>query len=308
MGVGAARQGQVFHGFVTTRASGDTESTDGIVTGLSSAAREVVTRFAPSPTGFLHLGHAFAAQTAWRRAREAGGRFLLRIEDIDPQRCRPEFAAAIQDDLRWLGLDWDGEVLVQSARLALYRRCLNGLATRQLIYPCFCSRAEIRASGSAPHGPNGGPDGGPAYPGTCRRLSADQHASRLAAGVPHAWRLDMARALTGAPALHFVEEGQGSVRACPELFGDVVLARRDAPASYHLCVVHDDAAQGVTLVTRGEDLKPATHVHRLLQHVMEWPVPRYAHHALVTDQVGQRLSKRHGAPRLREAQISRNPG
>ncbi len=263
----------------------------------------VVTRFAPSPTGYLHLGHAAAARVAWRRAREAGGRFLLRIEDIDPERCRPEYTAAILEDLRWLGLDWDGEVLLQSARLGLYRTCLDSLAARGLLYPCFCSRAEIRASAAAPHGP----DGGPLYPGTCRPLGSAERAARIAAGAPHAWRLDMARALHGAPKLRFVEEARGEVQARPEAFGDVVLARRDAPASYHLCVTLDDAAQGVTLVTRGADLEPATHLHRLLQHLMGWTVPRYAHHALLTDASGQRLSKRGGATTIRQLRAEGRP-
>ena len=264
--------------------------------GLSQAGVEVVTRFAPSPTGLLHQGHAVAAAIAWRRAREAGGRFLLRLEDIDAGRCRPDYAAAILEDLRWLGLDWDGEVLVQSQRLPLYRACLDGLAGRGLLYPCFCSRAEIAASASAPHGP----DGSRVYPGTCRDLAAQQRQAWLAEGRPHAWRLDMARAMSGAPALFFEDEEAGLVRAVPEAFGDVVLARRDSPASYHLCVTQDDAAQGVTLVTRGRDLLPATHLHRLLQHLCGWRAPRYAHHALVSDASGARLSKRTGAPAVRD--------
>jgi glutamyl-Q tRNA(Asp) synthetase len=255
----------------------------------------IVTRFAPSPTGYLHLGHALSARIAWRRARAVGGCFLLRIEDLDPERCRPEFAAGILEDLRWLGLDWDGEVMVQSDRLPLYRVCLDGLRARGLLYPCFCSRAEIRASAAAPHGP----DRGPVYPGTCHRLSEGERVARVAAGAPHVWRLDMARALAGAPRLSFIEQDEGEVSARPEVFGDVVLARRDAPASYHLCATHDDAVQGVTLVTRGADLKPATHLHRLLQHLMGWPVPVYAHHTLMTDERGVRLSKRDGAMTVR---------
>ena len=259
----------------------------------------VVTRFAPSPTGYLHLGHAFAARTAWQRARDAGGRFLLRIEDIDQARCRPAFADAILDDLRWLGLDWDGPVLRQSERFALYRGALDDLASRQLIYPCFCSRAEIarevaRAS-AAPHGP----DGETLYPGTCRALQASARAGLLAAGAPHVLRLDMAAALACAPALTFTDEARGVIEAQPAMFGDAVLARRDAPASYHLCACFDDAAQGVTLVTRGEDLLEATHLHRLLQHLMGWDTPLYAHSALLTGADGRRLSKRDGACRLR---------
>ncbi len=255
-------------------------------------------RFAPSPTGFLHLGHAFSAWSAWHRARSLGGRFLLRIEDIDPDRCRPAFAAAIFEDLAWLGIDWDGEVVFQSRRLEVYRGLLAALAGRRLVYPCFCSRAEIRrevaASAGAPHGTDGA-----LYPGTCRRLSADERAARVAAGAPHAWRLDVGRALAGAPELWFFDEGAGEVLARPEMFGDVVLGRRDAPASYHLCVTCDDAAQGVTHVVRGEDLLPATHVHRLLQFLFGWAVPVYAHHGVLRDAAGVRLSKRDGAVSLR---------
>jgi glutamyl-Q tRNA(Asp) synthetase len=254
----------------------------------------VVTRFAPSPTGYLHLGHAFSALTAWRRAREAGGRFLLRLEDIDTARCRPEFAAAIPEDLAWLGIDWDGEVRVQSQHLAEYRAALHALAARGLLYPCFCTRADITQSASAPHTP----DGVPLYPGTCRHLSRDERRARIAAGERYALRLDVARAV--GPRLTFEEEGEGAVPCRPEQFGDVVLARKDAPGSYHLCVTHDDALQGVTLVTRGEDLKLATHLHRLLQALMGWPVPTYAHHQLLMDTTGRRLAKRDRAMTLRE--------
>ena len=263
------------------------------------AKPELVTRFAPSPTGLLHLGHVHSALTGWRRAREAGGRFLLRIEDIDPGRCRPKFAAAIEEDLGWLGLDWDGEVRVQSRHLPEYQAALDRLAGRGLLYPCFCTRAdiarEVAASASAPHGPDG-----PLYPGTCRRLSVDERQARLTAGELHALRLDMARALAQVPPLDFEEEGQGRLACHPTRFGDVVLARKDAPASYHLCVTHDDALQGVTLVTRGEDLKPATDLHRLLQTLMGWPEPAYAHHALLTDSTGRRLAKRDRAATLRD--------
>jgi glutamyl-Q tRNA(Asp) synthetase len=253
----------------------------------------IVTRFAPSPTGHLHVGHALSALTGWRRAREAGGRFLLRLEDIDPTRCRPEFADAIQEDLAWLGMDWDGPVRVQSEHMDEYAAVLDTLRARGLIYPCFCSRADIqrRTVATAPHGP----DGGPLYPGTCRGLSKTERSSR--AHEPHALRLDMARA--AIEGLTFREEAEGLVAANPSRFGDVVLARKDMPCSYHLCVTHDDALQGVTLVTRGEDLKEATHVHRLLQALMGWPVPDYAHHALLTDDTGRRLAKRDKSLTLR---------
>ena len=253
----------------------------------------IVTRFAPSPTGYLHLGHAFSALIAWRRARDEGGRFLLRLEDIDTTRCRPAFAEAILEDLAWLGLDHDGPVRVQSAHMADYAAVLASLEARGLIYPCFCSRADIQRQviASAPHGP----DGGPLYPGTCRLLPAAERAAR--ANEPHALRLDMARALI--PGLTFEEEGEGTIQADPARFGDVVLARKDTPASYHLCVTHDDALQGVTLVTRGVDLKDATHLHRLLQALMGWPTPVYAHHRLLTDEGGRRLAKRDKAATLR---------
>lgn len=257
----------------------------------------IVTRFAPSPTGYLHLGHAFSALIAWRRAREAGGRFLLRLEDIDATRCRPDYAAAILEDLAWLGLDWDGEVRVQSRHFPEYRAVLDALAERGLLYPCFCSRADIRQSAAAPHTP----DGAPLYPGTCRALSLDERNARITAGARYAVRLDMQQALSAVPGeLAFEEAGQGTIVCHPEQFGDVVLARKDTPASYHLCVTHDDALQGVTLVTRGIDLKPATHLHRLLQALMGWPTPVYAHHRLLTDGEGRRLAKRDRAATLRE--------
>ena len=261
----------------------------------------LTTRFAPSPTGLLHLGHAYSALIGWRRARAVGGRFLLRLEDIDPGRCRPEFARAILEDLAWLGLDWDGPVRVQSEHLADYRAVLDTLAARGLLYPCFCTRADIqREVAAAAHAPQG-PDGSPRYPGTCRGLSADQRAARLAAGVPHALRLEMQRALAEVSVpLTFEEEGEGMVVCDPAPFGDVVLGRKDAPASYHLCVTHDDAVQGVSLVTRGVDLKPATHLHRLLQALMGWPAPTYAHHPLLVDASGRRLAKREKAATLRD--------
>ena len=264
----------------------------------------VVTRFAPSPTGPLHLGHAFSALTAWRRARNAGGRFLLRLEDIDPTRCRPAFAAAIIEDLTWLGLDWDGDIRVQSAHLPQYRAALDALSARGLLYPCFCTRAEIQreiaAAAAAPHTP----DGTPLSPGTCRALSPAARAARIAAGDPHALRLDMHRAAAETGPLTYVEEGEGRIPCHPERFGDAVLARKDAPASYHLCVTHDDALQGVTLVTRGEDLRPATDLHRLIQTLMGWPEPAYAHHPLLTAPDGSRLAKRDQAASLRSLGVT----
>ncbi|HEY8610806.1 MAG TPA: tRNA glutamyl-Q(34) synthetase GluQRS [Roseomonas sp.] len=259
----------------------------------------VTTRFAPSPTGYLHLGHAHSALIAWRAAREAGGRFLLRIEDIDRTRCRPEFTEALLEDLAWLGLDWDGPVRVQSEYFVEYRAVLDRLSARGLLYPCFCTRAEIArevaAIGAAPHGPEG-----VLYPGTCRRLPADERAARIASGEAYALRLDMDAALAALDRpLSYEELGEGRLRCDPVRFGDAVLARKDTPASYHLCVTHDDAAQGVTLVTRGEDLKPATDLHRLIQALMGWPEPAYRHHGLLLGPDGRRLAKREGAPALR---------
>lgn len=260
----------------------------------------ITTRCAPSPTGYLHLGHAHAALFAWRHARAAGGRFLLRIEDIDTTRCKPAFTAAILEDLAWLGLDWDGDVRLQSAHFPAYQTMLDRLAARGLLYPCFCTRAdisrEVAQSASAPQGP----DGGVVYPGTCRHLSADHRAARIAAGQRYGLRLDMARAHHAAGDLSFTEAGQGRIACHPARFGDVVLARKDSPASYHLCVTHDDTAQGVTLVTRGVDLLAVTDIHRLLQALLGWPAPTYAHHRLLTDATGQRLAKRDKAATLRQ--------
>ena len=256
----------------------------------------VITRFAPSPTGPLHLGHVASAFAAWRTAREAGGRFLLRMEDIDPARCRAEYAAWIEEDLTWLGLHWDGPVRRQSECFADYAAALAALEARGLLYPCFCTRADIAAAAHAPHGPTGAP----VYPGTCRNLAGTERAERMAGGEPYALRLDMAEAVRQAGPLTWHEVGEGAVACDPGAFGDEVLARKDTPASYHLCVAHDDAAQGVTHVTRGEDLRAVTGIHRLLQALMGWPVPQYRHHALLTDEAGQRLSKRRGAAAIRD--------
>ncbi|NBC32747.1 MAG: tRNA glutamyl-Q(34) synthetase GluQRS [Alphaproteobacteria bacterium] len=258
----------------------------------------VVTRFAPSPTGLLHLGHAYSAWVGWQAARAAGGRFLLRIEDIDPGRCRPEYDAAIREDLAWLGLGWDGPVLRQSDRLAAYAEALQRLSDLGVLYPCFCTRKDIQAEiarlGQAPHGPDG-----PLYPGTCRHLDPAEREARLARGEAHAVRLDVGLAdrLAGPLAWHDHEEGRQTAR--PALLGDVILARKDSPASYHLSVVVDDAAQGVTLVTRGRDLFHATHLHRLLQALLGYAVPLYHHHGLITDEAGRRLAKRSDAAALR---------
>ncbi len=254
-----------------------------------------VTRFAPSPTGRLHLGHAYSALVAHDFARERDGAFLLRIEDIDIGRARSEHVNGIIEDLLWLDLQWDGEMVYQSERLPAYVEALERLEQEGLLYPCFCTRseiaAEIAASAAAPHSPDG-----PIYPGTCRAISAEERAS-LVEQKPHAWRLDVARAAARAGSLVWTDHGR-EVAAEPERFGDVVLARKDAPASYHLAVTVDDNWQGVTDIVRGEDLYASTHVHRLLQALLELPTPRYHHHPLLTDGQGHRLAKRHGAPAL----------
>jgi glutamyl-Q tRNA(Asp) synthetase len=297
-----------------------------------SGGGPVVTRFAPSPTGRLHLGHGWSAVLAHDFARARGGRFLLRIEDIDGTRSRAEHVSAILADLRWLGLAWDGYAL-QSERLPLYAAALERLRVMGVAYPCFCTRAEIGAL-SAPHGPEGA-----VYPGTCRGLR-DPDLAR-----PHAWRLDVGRALSilrgarragevgegasrlgGSPAaapLHHASHGPpprsgedvwwhdaaaGWVRADPRSLGDVVLARKDAPTSYHLAVTVDDAAQGVTDVVRGTDLFHATHVHRLLQALLGLPTPRYHHHPLMTGPDGVRLAKRHGSPTLEAMRLRGDDG
>lgn len=256
--------------------------------GSTPSRQTVTTRFAPSPTGRLHLGHAYSAIRAHDFARVSGGAFLLRIEDIDGTRSRPEHVETILADLEWLRLGWDGAVVFQSQRLSLYAAALDRLKAAGLVYPCFCTRADIAAaSASAPHAPE------PVYPGTCRGVDP---AAQMDA--PHCWRIDMAAAVAAAGTLNWWDEGAGTV-ACDALAqGDVVLARKDAPASYHLAVTVDDAAQGVTDVVRGVDLFAATHVHRLLQALLGLPTPRYRHHPLLTGADGERLAKRHGAPTL----------
>lgn len=252
----------------------------------------MLTRFAPSPTGELHLGHAYSAVLAHHAARGAGGRFLVRIDDIDGSRSREAFVGASLADLVWLGIDWDADPVRQSARLADYAAALGHLRTRDLVYPCFCTRADIAASLSAPHGPSGA-----FYPGTCRNLSGTERVRRLA-DEPHCWRLDTARALAETGALQWEEVGQGLRAADPLAHGDIVLARKDAPASYHLASTLDDAEMGVTHVIRGADLIASTDVHRLLQALLGLPVPLYRHHALVCGPDGKRLAKRDAAASL----------
>ena len=242
------------------------------------------TRFAPSPNGLLHLGHAYAALVAHDLARAAGGTFHLRIEDIDAARSRPELVEAIRADLDWLGLVPDGPVVFQSSRLASYAAAGERLRALGLLYPCCCTRADIAAAATA-----SGPDG-LIYPGTCRGREVDPDGA--------AWRLDMARAEALAGPLEWIDERAGPQRAQPGLFGDVVLLRKEAPASYHLAATLDDAADGITLVTRGADLFAASHVHRLLQALLGLPVPRWHHHDLLLTPDGRKLAKRRGSPSL----------
>lgn len=268
-----------------------------------------VFRFAPSPNGYLHLGHAYSALLNFDLARRAGGRFLLRIEDIDVTRCRPEFEAAIYEDLAWLGISWEAPVRRQSEHFARYREAVEGLSAQGLIYPSFESRAEIarlvaqcEAAGPWPHDP----DGAPLYPGAAKSLSPGQRQQLIAQGAPYALRLDMAAALARTPELTWREEGagpggeHGSVKASPQAWGDVVLARKETPTSYHLSVVIDDALQGVTDVVRGRDLFWSTGVHRLLQQLLGIPQPAYRHHRLIEDASGHKLSKSTHATALRE--------
>jgi glutamyl-Q tRNA(Asp) synthetase len=249
----------------------------------------IVTRFAPSPTGRLHLGHAYSAVVGHSRARQGGGTFLLRIEDLDPTRSRPEFVAGIEEDLRWLGVEWDDPPLLQSQRTQAYAGALERLKERGLVYPCFCTRADIAASLTAPHG-----DAGSSYPGTCRGLPDDPERR---ANAPHCWRLDAAKALELAGLPAWEEDGRTFNAAASDI-GDAILARKDAPASYHLSCVVDDAASGVTLVVRGADLRPSTPIQRLLQELLGLPAPSYLHHPLVTHADGRRLAKRDLAPTL----------
>jgi glutamyl-Q tRNA(Asp) synthetase len=268
-----------------------------------------VFRFAPSPNGYLHLGHAYSALLNFDLARQTGGRFLLRIEDIDPTRCKPEFETAILGDLDWLGIAWEQPVRRQSRHLADYRAAIEKLSARGLLYPSFESRAEI-AKLVEQREANGGwpcdPDGAPLYPGTAKLLSDDQRTQLLQSGAPFALRLDMAAACSIAGDLNWNERGggpegeTGTVAARPEAWGDVLLARRETPTSYHLSVVIDDALQGVTEVVRGRDLFWSTSVHRLLQALLGLPQPAYRHHRLVLDSAGQKLAKSTGSTGLRE--------
>lgn len=259
----------------------------------------IITRFAPSPSGKLHLGHALSAVLAYELARLESGTFILRIDDIDGTRSRPEFVESALDDLRWLGIEWDGPPYFQSHRLAHYEEALAQLSAMDLLYPCFCTRAEIAAevtaSLTAPH-----EDFGVPYPGTCRHLPDAERLAR--AYEPHCWRLDMGKALAVIDArgltLKWQDAFAGTMIAEPHVAGDVILARKDAPASYHLASTLDDAAMGVTDVVRGRDLFASTHIHRLLQALLGLPTPHYHHHPLIADAEGKRLAKRDAAMEL----------
>jgi len=258
-----------------------------------------VFRFAPSPNGLLHLGHAYSALLNFDLARKSGGRFLLRIEDIDTTRCRPEYERAIYDDLAWLGIAWEQPVRRQSDHLDFYREAIDALSTQGLLYPSFESRAEIARlieNSRVKPWPRD-PDGAPLYPGTAKRMTEQERQGLLATEAPYALRLDSAAALRAAGDLHWQEDGSGPdgetgrVNTAPEAWGDVILARKETPTSYHLSVVVDDALQGVTHVVRGQDLFWATSVHRLLQKLLGLPEPLYRHHLLLRDESGQKLAK-----------------
>lgn len=271
-----------------------------------------VFRFAPSPNGALHLGHAYSALLNQDMARETGGRMLLRIEDIDPQRCRPEFESQIYDDLQWLGLDWERPVRRQSDHIAAYRAALDQLVERELVYPAFLSRAAVKSRVSEAEAAGGiwprDPDGTPLYPTEERMQNRLQAQARIADGERHLWRLDMDKACAHlGQNLRWTETGSGRVEtisADPQVWGDVVLWRRDAPSSYHLSVVVDDALQGVSHVVRGLDLYWATPVHRLLQTLLDLPEPLYHHHRLILDESGHKLSKSIGSTGLRSLRLA----
>lgn len=259
----------------------------------------VVSRFAPSPTGYLHLGHAYSAMFAHEQAQLANGKFLLRIEDIDQGRSRPGFEQQIFDDLGWLGLKWATPVRRQSEHFEDYKAALDELMSMGLVYPCFCTRkdiqAEIETADGAPHGPDG-----PVYPGTCRNLTDEDRSRMINEGREHAYRLDIGKAIMSAGSLVWQDVVAGEITAVPERFGDIIIARKETPTSYHLAVTIDDHLQGVTLVTRGCDLFKATDIHRLLQQLLGLNVPRYHHHSLIVGSDGKRLAKRNHSVSIRK--------
>jgi glutamyl-Q tRNA(Asp) synthetase len=257
------------------------------------------TRFAPSPTGELHLGHAYAAKVGHDLARKHNGQFLLRHEDIDSSRVREIYYSQIEEDLRWLGLNWDGEPLRQSSRQDAYREALGILKQQGLVYPCFCTRKDIQQSLSAPHGAAEN-----IYPGICRDLPKDQSAQRIAAGEAHAWRFDSKKSVALHGELNFEDLRFGKTRVNPDTNGDAVLARKDIGIAYHLAVVVDDAFQNITHVTRGDDLLESTHIHRQLQAVLGFPEPTYLHHPCICDETGKRLAKRDDARSIQSLRMA----
>ncbi|WP_417616944.1 tRNA glutamyl-Q(34) synthetase GluQRS [Parasphingorhabdus sp.] len=266
---------------------------------------DIVVRFAPSPNGLLHLGHAYAAMMAHDFARARGGQFLLRIEDIDSGRSRPEFVTAILDDLRWLGLGWDGDVIFQSQRLDRYAAAADRLKAMDLLYPCFCSRSDMRQlqdDGPQPEGPDG-----PIYAGTCRHLDPDQ-ARKRATKEPHSWRLDVAKAAAITGPLQWTDERHGAQLSHPERLGDVILVPKETPVAYHLAVTVDDARDGITHVVRGDDLFASTAIHRLLQALLGLPTPIYFHHRLLCDEEGAKLAKSRGSASLSVLRLAGKSG
>ncbi len=266
---------------------------------IMTIAQPAVIRFAPSPSGYLHLGHAYSALFSHAQAQNLNGRFLLRIEDIDTTRCRKLFEDAIYEDLGWLGLKWEEPVRIQSEHMSDYKEALRELETNNLIYPCFCTRKEIQTqiqqSSKAPHGPDGF-----IYPGTCRKLPSDLREEKIKQGQAYALRLDMNKAIEITGPLFWQDLSAGEFKATPEIFGDIVLARKDIATSYHLSVTLDDALQGISCITRGKDLFEATHIHCLLQALLGLPKPVWHHHNLICDEEGNRLAKRHNALAIRE--------
>lgn len=261
--------------------------------------KEWITRFAPSPTGRLHLGHAYSALFAYKLAQESGGKFIVRIEDIDPSRCTPENEQGILEDMEWLGLEWELPVRRQSDFMEDYKAALKTLQDKDLLYPCFCTRKEIKEeierSGTAPHSPEGF-----LYPGKCKHLSQTEQEDKIAAGTAYAFRLDMDKAIDLAGPLTWVDHGKGTQKATPDIMGDVVLARKDIMTSYHLSVTLDDHLQGITLVSRGEELFYASHLHRLIQTLLDLDVPEWHHHKIITHSDGTRLAKRDGRISLQQ--------
>jgi glutamyl-Q tRNA(Asp) synthetase len=278
-----------------------TDSQDKEQLQAKNSEQSVITRFAPSPTGRLHIGHAYSALFAYKKAMEAGGKFILRIEDIDEGRCHKEYEEGIYEDLSWLGLTWEEPVRVQSEHYDDYDEALSKLLSKDLLYPCFCTRKEIREeikrSGSAPnHSPEG-----PLYPGTCKHLNLEQREEKIKNAIPYAMRLDMDKALSLiSEDLYWTDEEKGKQLATPEIVGDAVLARKDINTSYHLSVTVDDHIQGITHVSRGEELFYASSLHRLLQALLDLNVPVWHHHPLITDEKGERLAKRDKSISLKE--------